>query len=206
MSADPQTWTDLKTSLATWIVRDDQTDRIPEYIALAERRLNREVYCRERNGDATLTAAASITLPTDFGGANTVWLDTDPKVTLDPMPLGVLHQAYSSSATGAPGNYAISGTTMILGPLPDSAYSVRMSYWKTLEPLSATVASNWLLLAHSDLYLSASLTEMFLGVYDDERAMRWDARTIAKIAEVNRFGIREQHGGTPFRIRSAVVV
>lgn len=206
MSSDPQTYDDLKTSIATWLVRSDQTDRIPEYIALAERRLNRVVFCPEREATTTLTAAASVTLPTDFSAVRAIWLDTDPKVVLDQMTLNELRQAYSGATTGQPGNYAISGNQLILGPSPDSAYSIELAYWQAIEPLSDSVADNWLLLAHSDLYLCAALAEAFLGTYDEQRAVLWENRTEAKIAEVNAYGRHQQYGGAPFRIRSAVVV
>ena len=130
MSSDPQTYDDLKTSIATWLVRSDQTDRIPEYIALAERRLNRVVFCPEREATTTLTAAASVTLPTDFSAVRAIWLDTDPKVVLDQMTLNELRQSYSGATTGQPGNYAISGNQLILGPSPDSAYSIELAYWQ----------------------------------------------------------------------------
>ena len=34
-------YTELKTAVANWLDRDDLTDRIPEFIALAESRFNR---------------------------------------------------------------------------------------------------------------------------------------------------------------------
>lgn len=204
--ADPQNWTDLKTSLESWLNRDDQADQIPEFISLAERRFNRTVFSPEREGSSTLTAAATVALPADFWGVKTLWLDTDPKVVLDSMTLGELRQHYSAATTGQPGNYAIQGTNLILGPSPDSAYSMPLAYWKTIPALGSSTASNWLLLAHPDLYIAASLVEAFLWARDEQRAQLWDQRTQAKIEEINGAGRRKQHGGAPFRIRSAVVV
>jgi hypothetical protein len=205
MAGDPQTFEELKLAIEGWLARDDQAERIPEYIALAERRFNRNGFSTEREGSSTLTAAASVALPSDFWGVKALWLDTDPKVVLDPMTLVELRQHYSSAATGQPGNYAISGANIVLGPAPDSAYSMPLAYWKTSPALGAAVADNWLLLAHPDLYLAASLVEGFLWARDESRAQIWDQRTQAKIDEVNGAGQRKQHGRPP-RIRSSVVV
>jgi hypothetical protein len=196
----------LKASLIRWLVRDDQDDYVGEYISLAESRLDREIIGPDRETTVALTAAASVTLPTDFDSARTVWLDTDPKTVLDQMPLGELYQAYAAAATGSPGNFAISGTSMILGPSPDSAYSLQLTYRRAIPTLGAAVPNNWLLLKHADVYLSASLVEAYLALKDESRAQLWDARTVAKVSEINRAGIRKQYGAAPFRIRSATVV
>ena len=45
------TFAELSTAAANWLDRSDLTDRIPEFIALAEARFNREIgraSCRER--------------------------------------------------------------------------------------------------------------------------------------------------------------
>lgn len=206
MASDPQTWAELKASVALWLVRDDLTDRIPEFIALAERRLNRLVFTPDREATTTLTAAATVALPTDFESVRAIWLDTDPKVVLDQMTVNELRQAYSSSATGQPGNYAISGSNLLLGPSPDSAYSVKLAYWQTLTALSDSNTDNWLLLAYPDLYLAATMVEARLALHDPDSARMWDARVVSKIDEINRHAMQKQYGGAPFRIRSAVVV
>lgn len=203
--ANPSTWAELKEAIASWLVRDDQEDRIPEYISLAESRLERAVNGPERDTSTTLTAADTVALPSDFGGVKALWIETDPKTTPDFMPYSTLRQVHSSAATGIPSNYTISGSSLIFGPAPDSAYDVTLVYRKALLPLSETNATNWLLAAHPDLYLAASLTEAFLALVDD-RAVMWDSRTEAKIQEVNSYGRRKQYGGTPQRIRSPIVV
>ena len=39
-------YTKLKTSVATWLDRDDLTDNIPDFISLAEDRINRHIRVR----------------------------------------------------------------------------------------------------------------------------------------------------------------
>lgn len=212
MASDPQTWAELKSSVERWLIRDDQVNRVPEYIALAERRFNRDIFSLEREETTTLsTTAESVALPADFWGVKAMWLDTDPKVVLDQMSLNELRQKYSAAATGQPGNYAISnsdsgGDVVVFGPSPDSTYTAYLTYWQTIPALGSSQATNWLLTAHPDLYLCASLVEGFLALRNLEQANIWEQRTQAKIDAVNGAGRRKFNSGAPLRIRSAVVV
>lgn len=203
--SDPQTLEELKISALSWGEYDDDENRIGEFIALAERRLGRSIFTLNREATATLsTTAETVALPTDFDGVRAIWLDTDPKVVLDQMSLGELRQAYSTSAGGQPGNYAISGNSIVFGPVPDSTYSAKLDYWQKITPLDDDNPTNWLLTNYPDLYLAATLAELFLFRADD-RAIMWDTRTEAKIQEISMADRRKRYGGT-FRIRSSVVV
>lgn len=206
MANDPQTFDELKVAVLSWSNRDDLDGNVEEFIALAERRLNRAIFVPDRESMATLTAAATVALPSDFWGVRSIWLDTDPKVVLDQMNFGMLQQAYAPAATGQPGNYAIHGSTLYLGPSPDSAYSVKLAYWAKVAALSVSNTTNWLLTAAPDIYIAASLVELYLYIVDEAQATLWEQRTAAKIAELNRDGSRRQYGGTPLRIRSPIVV
>jgi hypothetical protein len=53
MAEDPETWTELKASVAEWLNRSDLTSKIPEFIALAERKFNRIIVTPERESTAT---------------------------------------------------------------------------------------------------------------------------------------------------------
>lgn len=204
--SNPQTFADLRTDVAGWLIRDDLEDMIPRYIGMAERRFNRTIFVPDRIGMATLTAADTITLPTDFWGVKTAYLDVDPKVILTPMPISVLRGAYAAAFTGQSRNYAISGRNMLLGPAPDSAYDVELTYWQSIPPLGDDTPDNWLLLAHPDLYVSGALTEAYIHLRDDQGAGLWESRTAAKIEEINKAGRHAEFGGPPQRIRAAVVV
>ena len=62
-------YTELKTAVANFLARSDLTDRIPEFISLAEGRLSRELETRsqELRHDITLVSGTEFyTLPTDL--------------------------------------------------------------------------------------------------------------------------------------------
>ena len=59
--ADLASYTGLCEAVADYLGRDDMTDRIPTFIALAERRMNRELRLRlmERRSEAEVLALQS---------------------------------------------------------------------------------------------------------------------------------------------------
>lgn len=206
MPADPQSYHDLKVSVTGWLNRDDLDMNVPEFIALAERDLDRVMFVPERHASTTLVASAEMTLPADFWGVRAVWLDTDPKGVLEQMTLPEFQRWHGWASTGRPSNYTIDGNKMLLGPSPDSAYNVKLHYWMGLVPLSDDETDNWLLLAHPDIYLAKSVAYGFRYVMDDARADQWEARANQRIADLINSGRRKQYGAAPFRVRSAVVI
>ena len=60
------TYTELKTSIASWLNRDDLTSVIPDFISLAEAGINRDLrhYKMIERADATLDSRY-VQMPTD---------------------------------------------------------------------------------------------------------------------------------------------
>ena len=54
------TYTDLKTSVANYLEREDLTATIPDFITLTENRLNRDIRARVNMIRATTTTTAGI--------------------------------------------------------------------------------------------------------------------------------------------------
>lgn len=114
-------------------------------------------------------------LPSDF--KEMVSLTHDGPVYFDPIEI--------VSVEMLPGEKVISGGTtsgvvrkaailddgarLRFAPAPDTTYTLDFSYWQTITPLSATTQSNWLLDAHSDLYLSGCVLEAAKYFLDDRR-------------------------------------
>jgi hypothetical protein len=91
---------ELKTAAANWLGRDDLTDRIPEFVALAEGRMSRTIFARAQEARATATLTtddAYTSLPTDLRQIRSVQLNTTPTTVLRFMPPGMLEQTYPSN-------------------------------------------------------------------------------------------------------------
>lgn len=168
---------ELKTAIADLLNRDDLTSAIPDFVTLLERRVNTEIKFRNRLMEATTTLAYSstdeATLPTDFLEARTVvWL-SNPRVRLEYMTPTQFEDAYTTDTAATPINYTIYGTTLKIGPFPNSTVGVSLLYYQKLTELSADGDTNWLLDNHPDVYLygSAIASAPYLG--DDQRLQTW---------------------------------
>jgi hypothetical protein len=208
MASDPTTWAELKASLANWLARDDLSQaEIPEAIALAERRFQREIVAPEREATATLvTTAEAIDLPADLWGIRAAFLDTDPRTALEPMTLAALRNVHRAAATGRPQNYAVRGEQLVLGPAPDTGYDLVLTYVQTIPALGDAQPSNWLLADHPDVYLNGALAELHALLRDAEGMALHEARLHAAIDSINRSAARRTHGAAPFRLRAPQVV
>ena len=94
------TYSDLKTSIANFLARDDLTSQIPDFITLAEARMSRELDTRSMEKRATATTVAGdgfISLPTDLREIRNVQLNTDPVKTLEFYTVQMLNTQYSGS-------------------------------------------------------------------------------------------------------------
>lgn len=206
MANDPQTFDELKVALASWSNRDDLDGNLAEFIALAERRLNRRLRVGAMETTATLSATTeTVALPADFAGARALYIDGNPDYVLKQMPLSALRELHPWTATGTPEAFAVHGSNIILGPAPSATTSLKLAYWQAITPLSASATTNWLLTAHPDLYIAASMVELLLYTQFTEDAAVWDQRTEAKIDEINTRSKRDQYGHTPLRARAASV-
>ena len=198
------TFTELKAALADWLDRTDLTSQIVDFITLAEAEFNRTLLVPEREDAVTSSASsATITLPTDFYALRSIYIDSDPKVFLQQMSFAELRTTYSASATGKPQNFALqSGNELVLAPSPDATYSLILNYYKTIPALSGSVATNWLLTSHPDIYLFGSLAQAGDFLADDPRIPLWRGKLSQASAELMRQGHFKAYGGAPLRIRA----
>lgn len=198
-------YTDLQTSVANTLARTDLTTQIPDFIALAEARLSRELETRdqEKRSQATLVSGDEyIALPPDMREIREVKLNTTPNTVLEYMSPVALDNTYVSGGTGKPQAYSIVGAEMKLRPVPDSAYTAEIIYIGSLEALSSTNATNQMLTRHPDAYLTGSLVEAYLYLMDDQRAQLYDQKFSRIIEEIRKDEQRSQHGSGSLQVQS----
>ena len=175
------TYAELQTAIANWLDRGDLEDRIPEFIDLAENRMNRDTRIRQVSS-RDFTATEEYALPADFRKLISLYHDGASQfgpinmVGLNELPLfKAMH-----GDTGVPQYAAIvdlaSGSLMRFAPEPSGTYTLRMTYETQIAPLSDSVTTNWLLDAASDLYMWASLCEAEGYLQEDSRIAVWSQR------------------------------
>lgn len=180
---------ELKTAIASLLNRSDLTDKIPDFVTLLEGRANSEVKFRNRLMEASTSLAFSstdeATLPSDFLEARTVVWQSTPRSRLAYMTPTQFEDTYTTDAQGVPVNYTIFGSTIQIGPFPNSAVGATMLYYQRLTALSADGDTNWLLTYYPDVYLYGAAIESAPHLGDDNRLQVWFGlydRAAARIA------------------------
>lgn len=190
-------YAELQTAIANFLARNDLNSVIPDFIQLAEARINRELETREqeKRSQATLVAGDEyIALPTDLREVREVKLNTSPITVLNYASPSSLDSTYSGNGLGKPLGYSIVGKEMKLRPVPDSAYTAEIVYIGNVDALSA-VSTPTLFLRSPDLYLYGALTEAYIYLLDEQRAAQYDEKFTRGINEV-RIDEERSHYGT----------
>jgi hypothetical protein len=179
------TYGELQAAAANWLVRGDLTARIPEFIALAEARLNRVLRARLAETEAALTATPggrTILLPPGFAEPLALWIMQGPdRVALrfiEPSLLG------ATSLQGQPASWSIDGATLALDRPCDQAYALVFRIL-TKFALSDAAPVNALLTDAPDVYLFAVLAEAGPFLRDEELAQAYEDRLSRAVAELN---------------------
>ena len=172
------TYTEVKTSIANYLNRDDLTSTIPDFISLAEKRLDRELRVRVNMVRAQTTTTASTSfydLPSDLIELRNITYETSGSnsYALSYLSPESGSREYGSFASGFPRAYTNLGKDIKLYPTPDAAYTLGINYFKKLVPLSDSVTTNDILDSFPDLYLFGSCLEGAIYLNDSEQTNRF---------------------------------
>ena len=179
----------LQTNIADYLARQDLTDKIPMFISLAEKRLNRDLRLRQTLQQSTFSMDSGFTVPTpaDFLELQDIHLEGNPIV---PLTFQTVSQFYrrsgGSNAQGVPVNYTLVADNLILAPQPTGASTVNLTYYKIPQPMSSENPSNEYLDVCPDLLLYASLAESSPFLMDDPRLATWQALYAEGLASITK--------------------
>jgi hypothetical protein len=167
------TYADLKSSVASWLMRDDLTAVIPDFITLAEADMCQRLRLRSMLTRATATLDdAYETLPTDYLQMYRVVVNDDQ---IRFAPTDLLAKYALDYAGDAPRFYAITGSQLQLVPPPTAlaTATIEMTYYARPTALSDTNTSNIILAASPGIYLYGSLVQASPYLQDDQRVQVW---------------------------------
>jgi hypothetical protein len=193
------TYAELQTAVSNFLARSDVTDRIPEFISLAEARMSRELNSRsqeKRATAATISGDEFISLPTDLRKIRLVKLNLDPVVVLEYAAPKDYYETYASSGGGRPKYYTVIGSEIAVRPVPDSIYTLELIYGEDIDSLSDSNTTNTILSRHPDVYLYGSLSAAYLYLMDETRAAQYDGLFGRAIAEINNNNDKAYYSGT----------
>lgn len=199
-------YTDLQGAVANWLARPGDptlTPFIPDFIALAEARINRDLRVRAMEARATASLTGAYTaLPAGFLEMRNFQLNTSPVTTLSYVTPQQLDASWAGSVSDRPAVYTIIGEAVQVGPAPDAPYEAEMAYYRRFEPLSASQPMNWLLTNAPDIYLYAALLEATTFLMNDERVPLWSSAYENAVQRASAADDRGRWGGSVLRMRT----
>jgi hypothetical protein len=188
------TYADLQAAAAAWLIRSDLTARIPDFISLAESRLNRMLRERRAEMDVPLVAVPGsrlIALPGAYSEALTAWIT--PPGTFDRMQLRFVDPAALdvSLIQGQPYGWTIDGSNLGFERPCDQAYAITLRCIEKYA-LSATVTTNSLLTDYPDAYLFATLCEAGPFLRNPDVTTVYEQKLTRAIEEINEKDFRSR--------------
>lgn len=190
------TYSDLQTSVASWLRRTDLTTAIPDFIALAEAQINRRLRVRQMvtRAEATLTDEYSA-VPDDFAGVKTFSLDGSPPTELQYLSQDQLQQKASLYvADGVSRYYTVVGGEFRFFPAPSSSQTGELTYYAKIPALSDSNMSNWLLETSPDIYLYGALMQSAPYLRADPRVQTWSALYLTALSDLQDTDAKDAMG------------
>lgn len=202
-------YSELQTAAANWLNRANLTDRIPEFIALGEAYINREIRTRAMETSAAGTfsndqiiISSQMTrfrkiksFVVNSGGAHYILNYISPQQW---------SQRGGSGATGLPREYTINGDYIFVIPYPDSTYSWDIYYTQSIS--SIVDGTNWVITNHPDLYMAATLAEAYGYIKNKEDMVFWAGKRDQIIASINMEYVRDVPSGTTMQTTEMGVI
>lgn len=204
-------YSDLQAAVSNWIIRADLTERIPEFITLAEAKFNRSLDIRQMESRATLTVDLNasepqyLDLPDDFQSMRRICLSNvigRPTIEyLTPTALYEMRFGTFADDTGQPAFFTIIGDEIELAPLPDQAYTIELVYRQIIPALTDSNTTNWLLTLAPDAYLYGALMEASLFMINDDRVSLWAQEYAAVIEGLTSLNFTSDYNAGPLSVR-----
>ena len=198
------TFAELKTAAANWLDRSDLTDRIPEFISLAEARFNRILRIRDMETVSTAISTVGGTreysLPTGFVQMKEFHLTTDPLTPLSYITPEMMSRMWAGSTTGKPQVFTIVADNVRLGPGPDAVYTTSMHYYQAFAALSDSATTNDMLTNNPDVYLYGTLLEAEPFIMNDARVPLWLAAFEKAVSDIQNQDNKDRHSGSQLRV------
>lgn len=191
------TFAQLKQKMNQFSKRTDLSDVIDDLVLLAEMRIDSELRVRTNSNRATATLSTSdrfLALPDRFSEMRrfTILVNQDYYDIhyATPEAMRIYGQA------GIPKYFTVT-SQIELDRTASDTFTVEMSYFSKLNPLSDSNTTNNILTDHPQIYLYGCLHEVALYVKDFEDAERMNFKFKSLIEEVNIKDERGRYGPAP---------
>lgn len=198
------TYAGLLASVADWLNRSDLTAQIPDFVTLAETKLNRDLRLRVRQSEqplSTVVASRFVALPAGFDEAITLWINwASGREEITPVNAPELNTLTSQ---GRPYYWAVDGTNLAFERPADQAYSLTLRCQLNFSAAAGSAPALFILQNFPDLYLYGALLAAAPFLRDDTRIPTWNALFKEAKAEVKAHESRAASRG-PMRVDAAL--
>jgi hypothetical protein len=200
----------LQAAVADWANRSDLTERIADFISLAEARMYDMLILKDMETDSPLTLTTGqnyVALPSGYISPIAFWLIVDSqRVPLLPV---LPQELPYDTGNNQPRLWAIDGANIRFDCPASEDYSAFLRCLKKSH-LSGSVTTNYLLARRPDIYLAASLVEVARYTRDQELFSAWEPKFIKasaefKAAENRARGMVPMRTDIPVRGRSNIL-
>jgi hypothetical protein len=191
------TYSELQTAVANYLHRTDLTTVIPDFITLAEERMNRTLRVRQMEttlAETTIEDGNYIAAPDGMVGVKTLWV---PNYEGSPLKAQTYEFVVAKDTETYPTHWAWVGDNLYF----NGTGSVQGVYYTEIAALSDTNTTNWLLTAHPSVYLRASLLEAAIYTRDPEGIAFCQAAFDATLADIMGSNARDIYSG-PLQARA----
>ena len=167
------TYTELKAAISDWLHRADLSTPATTFVVLAEERLQ-DLKLNRFTTSATLTVTAgqtAVALPANYlegrglAGGSWDWTLCTPEQLIR-----------TAEGSGEVHSYAIYGGNLVLPYAPTEDLDLTLAYFQTLDPLSDSNTTNWVLTYHPGAYLWLALSEAALYVGNEAKRLVFESR------------------------------
>ena len=198
-------YTELQATVESYLARADLTAVIPDFVVLAEAKINRVLLHPRMETRTTLTVNTLLAspefldLPTDFQTMRSVRLSGvtgKPRLSFMTQTQIEDYRFGIDNVSDQPCYFSIVGNQIELAPTPNEDFDVEIVYRANI-PALASNSTNWLLTLAPDIYLYATLLESAPYNKDDGRISVWGSAMATVLDQLNIHGERQSFDSGP---------
>ena len=198
-------FTGLKASIADFLNRDDLTSVIPDFVALAEAQINRDIRhwrMEARSSGQQTNLDEYMQIPSDWVETIRLHLTGSGTTVLNLVSRDAMadKRAANENATGTPSMYTHANGQFQLFPTPSQDTDFELLYYQKIPSLISN-ADNWLLLEAPDVYLYGSLLHSAPYLADDQRVAVWAQLYGAAVQRLNEVSEDARFSGSGLTLK-----
>lgn len=180
------TYSGLSTGVFRRLNRAADSSVFDDCIQLAEAEMNRRLAIKPvkpmHNTSTATLSTERLAVPSDYLDADTFYIDALDWEILATSPQNLQamkerEEVYKTDlelllgANNAPPRYyALIDNEFRFYPVPETSYTVTLTYWAKVPNLTSGASSNWMSLAHPDVYFHGILAHAYQEYFDEEAA------------------------------------